>query len=108
MIHIHIVADHCGLADHHAHAVIDDDAAAELRRRMDLDSREQAPDIGHQACAEKSPSPPECIPKAVPQDGVDTRIAEQNLGPRSRRRVSNPVCFNQFAQKHEGHASIPL
>ena len=38
----HVVADLRGLADHHARAVIDEEAAADGRAGMDLDAREEA------------------------------------------------------------------
>src|ERR1019366_1431178 len=46
------VADAGRLADHDAHAVVDDDAPSEVRRGVDLDAREEAVGVGEEARAE--------------------------------------------------------
>jgi hypothetical protein len=40
------VLDHRRLADHHAHAVVDEHAAADRRSRMDLDAGNPAREMG--------------------------------------------------------------
>ena len=42
LIQGHVVADLGGLADHHPHPVVDDEARADLRRRVDLDPGHRA------------------------------------------------------------------
>ena len=42
LVQQHVVADLRGLADHHAHAVIDEEAAADARAGMNLDARQSA------------------------------------------------------------------
>ena len=44
-----VVADFRGLADHHAHAVVDEHAPADLRAGMDLDAGEPAADVRGEA-----------------------------------------------------------
>ncbi len=45
LINGYVVADFGGLADHHSHAVIDEEATADLRPGMDLDARDPARDL---------------------------------------------------------------
>ena len=49
LIEGNVVADFRRLADHAAHAVIDEQAAADGGARMDLDPRQHAPDVRQQA-----------------------------------------------------------
>ena len=52
LIEGHIVADLGGLADHHAHAVIDEEAPPDPRARVDLDPGHEAADLGDETGAE--------------------------------------------------------
>src|SRR6185369_2044496 len=49
MIERAIVADFCGLADHHTHSVVDDDTPADYRAGMDFDSSQEASPVSEPA-----------------------------------------------------------
>ena len=49
MIEVDVVADHGGLADHHAHAVIDHESAPDLRGGMDFDAGQPSRDMRREA-----------------------------------------------------------
>ena len=55
LVERHVVADLGGLADHHAHAVIDEEAPTDLRARMDLDAGEEAAEVAHEAARGQRP-----------------------------------------------------
>ena len=48
MVERAVVADLGGLADHHPHPVIDEEAAADPRPRVDLDARQPAGNVGYE------------------------------------------------------------
>ena len=49
LIERHVVADLGGLADHHAHAVVDEQAPADLGAGMDLDAGQDPPEMRDEA-----------------------------------------------------------
>src|SRR6185503_12305685 len=81
------VADLRGLADHHAHAVIDEHARAELRAGMDLDAGDKAAEVRSKAPEQAQVVLPEPARDLVDPDRVQAGIAEQDLARAARRRV---------------------
>src|SRR5690349_24994792 len=76
LIEGHIVADDAGLANHDAHAVIDEEAAANLRGGMNFNSGEQARDLRKPAPEEKETVVPQPMIDAVEPDRVQAGVAE--------------------------------
>ena len=48
MVQGYIVADFCRFADHHAGAVINDEAAADVRARVNFDTSKNSPELRNQ------------------------------------------------------------
>ncbi len=51
---------------------------------------------------------PQPVRQAMPHDGMQTGIAEQDLQRGTRSRVAFPVGLDRLTQEHESHATIPL
>src|SRR5690606_4948731 len=68
----HVVADLRGLADHDAHAVVDEEPAADPCTRVDLDAGQPARELRAGAGRETQAAPPESMPDAVRPDRVQT------------------------------------
>src|SRR3954451_496501 len=69
------------LTDDHAHAVIDEDTAADRRARMDFDAGEPAPHLGGEAPEPAQATQPEPVRELVDVDRVEAGIAGQHLPP---------------------------
>ena len=76
-----------GLADHHAGAVVDEEAAADGGAGVDLDLGEEAADLRDHARQQRDAPAIELVREAVRQDGVEARIAEEDLDDALGRRV---------------------
>src|SRR5688572_19992928 len=83
-----VVADFRRLADHYAHAVIDEDAPADLHRRMDLDAGEPAADVRAEAAGPAQAVRPQPVADAVEEDGVQAGVAGQHFPGRARGRIA--------------------
>ena len=85
-----VVADLGGLADDHAHAVVDEDAPADRRARMDLDPGEEAREVRDPAAEPVEAVPPATMPPgdaARPRAAPDSRSAlPTSNAPRGRVR----------------------
>jgi hypothetical protein len=68
-----VVADHRRFADHHAHAVIDEEAPADHGARMDLDPGEESRQIGDDAGEPLEIAFPQPVRQPMGQDGVQPR-----------------------------------
>src|SRR5204862_1735755 len=99
------VADLGGLADHHAHAVVDEDAGADFRARVDFDAGEEAPEMRGEAPEPLQSMQPEAARELVDPDRVQTRIAGQHLPSTAGRRVALEDAGDIAAQLRK-HASI--
>ena len=82
------VADLRGFADDDARAVIDEDALADASRRMDLDLRQKARDVGEKAREQRNPGAIERVIDAMRDERVKTRIREDDVEPAARGRVA--------------------
>src|SRR5437868_632683 len=69
------------LADNHAHAVIDEDATADRRARMDFNAGEPATHLGGEAAEPAEATKPEPVRQLVDVDGVQPGIAGQDFPP---------------------------
>ena len=82
------LADHRGLADHHAHPMVDEEPAADHRRRMHLDAGQPTGEL-REEFAEQEPSPAPCSVRGpVNQARVKAGIEKNYLEPRADRRVA--------------------
>ena len=88
MIERNSLTNHRGLADHHAHPVVDEEPTADLGRGMNLDSGHPAGEL-RKELAEQEPSPaPRRVRSAVNQARMEAGIEENHLEPRADRRVA--------------------
>src|SRR5579859_6759559 len=78
----HIVADDTGLADHDPHAVVDEEAAADLRPGMNFNSGQQARDLRKPASKEKETVVPQPMIDAVEPNRMQAGVAEKNFQAR--------------------------
>src|SRR4029077_7516748 len=92
-------------ADHHAHAVVDEDARAEPGAGMDLDPGERAAEVRGKAPEQLEPVQPEPARELVDVDRVQAGIAGQYLPRRARRRVALEDAGDIAAQSRE-HPAI--
>ena len=83
-----VIADRGGLADHHPHAVVDEHAPADDRRRVDFDAGQPAREVRGKAPEPDQPMDPEPMREAMRPDGVQARIAGQHFPSRARGRVA--------------------
>ena len=79
LVEQHVVADLGGLADDHAHAVVDEEAPADGGARVDLDARQAAADLREEPRKSAHPPAVELVRHPVHQDRMETRVAEDDL-----------------------------
>lgn len=83
-----VVAHHGGFTDHHAHAVIDEDAAADTGGRVNFDAGAETSDVAQPPCKAVTALNPTPVGSAVKRQRMQTGIAENHLHRTERRRVS--------------------
>ena len=103
-----VVADLGGLADDHAHAVVDEEPPADGRAGMDLDAGEEPGQLGDQPGREPqrrvSPQP---VRQPVEPDRVQAGVGEEVLERTPRRRVVGPGGVEVFLQScEEAHKDL--
>ena len=108
VIERHVVADHRGLADDHAHAVVNEEAAADLGAGVDLDARDHAADVGHEAAEQAEAALPEPVRHVIEQQRVEARIAEEHLDPGADRRVAAEHAADVFPNSLEHGAAVRI
>ena len=81
------IADPRGLPDDHAHAVIDDDAPAQRRTRVDLDPGEKPAGMPDHARGQAEPVGPQGVRHPVHPHRVHAGIDERDLERRARGRI---------------------
>src|SRR5229473_4485815 len=84
----HVVADFGGLPEHHAHTMIDEQAPADLRARMNLDTGEPARKLADQTAEQLCVMLPEPMCDAMKPDRMQSRICEHNLERGARGGVA--------------------
>src|SRR5262245_41596325 len=75
-----VFADLCRLAHDDAHAVVDEEAVADGRARVDLDAGKESAQVGDEAAQEAPLAHPERMRQPVEPDGVQAGVAEEDLG----------------------------
>src|SRR5690606_11842662 len=83
-----ILAYFSRLADHDAHAVVDEATRSDLRPGMDLDARQESGEVGDEARHEAKPQPPEGVGDPVELKGVKSRVTQEHLEEVAGRRIS--------------------
>ncbi len=82
-----VVSDHGRLANDDAHPVIDEQAAANLCRRMDFNPGEQTRHLRKPARGQEHPVIPEPVIDPVEPDRVQPRVAQKYFHSRLRRGI---------------------
>ena len=91
-----VVAHFRRLADHDAHAVVDEDAAADLGARMNFNAGKEAPDVGHPA-GEALPSLKQTpVRRTMDHHRMKPRIGKDDFKRAVRSRILFPDGFNKF------------
>ena len=75
------------LADDDAHAVVDEAARADDRRRMDLDAGQEPADVRQKPRRKSQAPPPKKVGDAVHLERVKARVAEEHLPDAARRWI---------------------
>ena len=100
-----VVADDGGLADHHAGPVVDDEPAADLRARMDLDGRQNLADVGDEPRQQAGGMPPQPMAQPIEQQRMEARIAQYDLEPAPGRRIAGLERHDILLEPLENHIS---
>ena len=109
MIERAIIADLGGFADHDAHAVIDEQAAADARPGVDLDPGQYPPDMRHEAAGQIPAVLPQPMREAIIEQSLKPGIAQHDFEPRSGRRIarqSRIYLVSQVSERHRRHYVI--
>ena len=86
-----VVPDLRRLADDDAHAVVDDEPAADSGTGVDLDAGPEPAPLAHQPGQEEQPVPVEAVGQPVVQRGMHARIEQKDLQPAPGRRVAGLI-----------------
>src|SRR5215472_5846791 len=105
LVERHVVPDLRSLPDHHAHAVVDEEASPDLGARMDLDSGQETPQMRDEPSQEEPFPNPEPVRDPVEQYRVETWIAEHNFQARPRCWILGDDRIDLFTQVFEKHMS---
>src|SRR3984957_12320808 len=84
----HVVADFDGLAEHHAHPMIDEQAPADCRAGMNLDASEPSRQLADHPAKKLAVMLPEPVREAVKPDRMQSRVREHDLERGARGRVA--------------------
>jgi hypothetical protein len=96
-----LVLDDGGLADHHAHAMVNEDAAPDRRPRMNLDAGNPAREMGQRTRHPAQTGGPQPVRNPVQGKGMETRIAGQHLPGGSGGRIAFENAGDVFTQMSE-------
>src|ERR1017187_10530467 len=88
LVHGHVVAHDGGLANHHAHPVIDKQPPPNARAGMNLNAGMETSDLRHRPRQKSQALAPEPVMHPMRPHRVQARIAEQHHRPRSGRGVA--------------------
>ncbi len=96
------VVAHLGrLANHHAHAVVNEEAFADLGAGMDFDAGEEAPDVRQEAAKQSPASLPGGVRKTIDLERVEAGITQKDLEARLDRRITVKDNVDLFAKSLE-------
>src|SRR6185437_6530193 len=99
----HLVADLGRLADHHPHAMVDEEAAADGGAGMDLDAGQDPAEMRQETAGQEPIATPEPVSQAIKDEGVQAGIAKHDLGTRTGRGVPCQNAVNVVAELLEQH-----
>jgi hypothetical protein len=88
LVQQHVVADLGGLADHHTHAVVDHDPAADRGAGVYLDARQPAAQVRDEPGEQVEARPVQPVGDPVDPERLQPRVAEHDLGRRPRGGVT--------------------
>src|SRR4030095_16882860 len=93
------------LADHHAHAVVDEHAAPDPGAGVDLDAGKPATEVGGEAPEAAQAIQPEQARELVDVDRMEPRIAGEHFpcAPRRRVAVEDAGDIGTELGEHESH-----
>src|SRR5690554_6002524 len=91
-----IIADLGGLADNHAHAMVDEKTPADTRAGVDLDAGEPAREKRQKTCQPAQPALPQPMVHAMQKNRVEPRVAGHYFESVTRRRVALHYAANIF------------
>jgi hypothetical protein len=83
-----VVADFGGLAYHHAHAMVDEEAPSDARARMDLDAGEKTPDMRNQTRQPSEARAPQPVREPVHQQRMEPRVTGDHFPSIASCRVA--------------------
>lgn len=108
VINHHVLADLCGLTDHHPHAVVDEESAADGGTGMDFDSGKEPGQLGDQARGKTERRIlPQPVRHTVGPNGVQAGVCEKVLKRASSRRVVGPGGIEVFLKPcEEAHKDL--
>src|SRR5581483_41293 len=92
-----VVAQDSGLANYHAHSVIDEETPADLSGGMDFDAGEPAKALRIETSQQAKMASPEPVADVVSPDGVKAGVAEQDLEVGASGGVALEDCGDVFA-----------
>jgi hypothetical protein len=101
MVERAIVTDFGGLADHHAHPVVDEDPPADGGAGVDLDAREEPAEMRHQPREPLEAQAPEPMGEPVELEGVEARITSDHFPHRPCSGVAFENALNILANSAE-------
>ena len=88
LVQAHALPEDGGLADHDPGAVVDEEAGADLRARVDVDASQRMADVGHDARQKRRAQALQAMRDAVVQNRDGARVAQHDLGHRGCRRIT--------------------
>src|SRR5271165_2143206 len=88
LIQRHIITDDRSLANNHAHSVIDEEPAADLRAGMNLDASYELGELRQRARHKEPAANPQPVVKAVSPQRMQPRVEQHNLERGPRRRIA--------------------
>ena len=74
-----VVADDRSLANHHPHAMVDEDATANAGAWVDFDAGEQPSHLAQQPWQQGNTQSPQTVADAMHDQGMEARVAKQDL-----------------------------
>jgi hypothetical protein len=103
----HVVADLRGFADHHAHSMIDEEALADGRARMNLDTGHRSRELADHASRREPAGAIQAMRHAMQQHGVEARVAQYDLEHTAGGRIAPEYRVDLLANRLEHVSEQP-
>ena len=100
-----VVAHLGGFTDDHAESMVDEHTMTNTGSRMNFDAGQHAGDVRNESRGCGQPHAPQRVGQPMKQDGVNTRVTEQDLERRSGGRIALAHDGNVFPDSLE-HRSV--